>query len=313
MPMSENWLPSRAANWLAKKIQYDRNALMHALQSLNDEKNGKNTQYLNYRVHLRQKGTKKRRIHVPIGALMEIQKRIDRQILSHFPKHPDNFGFSGGSIQNALEPHLKNDILWTCDIKDAFPSMFRERIEGIFRSRYSKSVSFLLTLLTTIPSSGSLPQGAPTSPKIFDLCMASSDREFSRIAQSWQGTYTRYADNLFFSGPADNMAEIEKEVFSWLHMAELTPHKIRARELQGKTHALGLNLIERKINNTRRFKRQIRLSIHRLNWLLEHEMRETPDFEKTLQKLRGQINFAVIDTLPQKTLDDYLQLEIKLT
>ena len=75
---------------------------------------------------------------------------------------------------------------------------------------------------------------------------------------------------------------------------------------------LGLNIIGNKIHNTRDFKRRLRLTIHRIRWLLDHGMRDTEEFKTAQRKLRGQMAFARIDTLPQKLLDSYRALEERL-
>lgn len=302
------WLPLRTLKWLSKKLDVDYALLQNIVK---ESKKSPNSLYQKITVS---RNGKKRTIHVPNNDLMEVQKRINKRILASFPRNPNTFGFSGGNIRDAINIHLEAPAIWTCDIKDAFPSMFRERILGALRIYLSESASQMLVLLTTLPFLGRLPQGAPTSPRIFDLCMRLLDREFVKIAESKAGKYSRYADNLFFSGKREDFGEIEKEVFSWFSMAELDLHKVKVRDLNGQTAAkmLGLNVIGRKIHNTRGFKKALRISIHHTNWLLDNGKKDTPEFVKALQKLRGQMNFARTDTLPQKLLNDYLELEKQL-
>ena len=45
-----------------------------------------------------------------------------------------------------------------------------------------------------------VPQGAPTSPAIANLCAYWLDRRLSALADTAQAVYTRYADDLAFSG-----------------------------------------------------------------------------------------------------------------
>jgi hypothetical protein len=47
-----------------------------------------------------------------------------------------------------------------------------------------------------------LPQGAPTSPMLANLCAFTLDRRVAGLARAVGATYTRYADDLVFSGPA---------------------------------------------------------------------------------------------------------------
>jgi RNA-directed DNA polymerase len=48
-----------------------------------------------------------------------------------------------------------------------------------------------------------LPQGAPTSPALASLCAYALDARLSAAARAAGATYTRYADDLLFSGGAD--------------------------------------------------------------------------------------------------------------
>jgi hypothetical protein len=47
-----------------------------------------------------------------------------------------------------------------------------------------------------------LPQGAPTSPALANLCAYRLDCRLAALAKSADATYTRYADDLAFSGEA---------------------------------------------------------------------------------------------------------------
>jgi retron-type reverse transcriptase len=45
-----------------------------------------------------------------------------------------------------------------------------------------------------------LPQGAPTSPALANLCSGRLDRRLAGLSRRLDATYTRYADDLAFSG-----------------------------------------------------------------------------------------------------------------
>lgn len=59
---------------------------------------------------------------------------------------------------------------------------------------------------TSIPprSVGHLPQGAPTSPMLANLVCNNLDNSLSQIASEAELVYTRYADDIIFSGEIDN-------------------------------------------------------------------------------------------------------------
>jgi len=172
----------------------------------------------------------------------------------------------------------------------------------------------IVTQLTTCQ--GKLPQGPPTSPRLFDLIFKRVDKKLLDFAGSTGGNYTRYADNIFFSWKDEKFpGKIKNGVLRRIRRGGFSPHKIETKKLGKEKEAvrmLGLNIAEGKVYNTRYFKRQLRQMIHHINWLLDNEMRDTEKFDSALAKLRGQIGFARIDTLPRKLLDDYLNLQEKI-
>ena len=161
-----------------------------------------------------------RLIEAPKTRLREVQSRILREILDRVPAHPDAHGFvSGRSILTNAQPHIGQRFLVKYDLENFYPSVRYSRIVAIFRSMgYSREVAIWLARLTTslvptdLPTPGQrpsialpyfgrhLPQGAPTSPALANLSALGLDIRLSGLARSYGLTYTRYADDLTFSG-----------------------------------------------------------------------------------------------------------------
>lgn len=167
-----------------------------------------------YKLGFREKASGgKRLISVPIISLRKAQKLIKKLVASRYVRATNNrgepciFGFSGGSVRQALEPHAALGYpIFAADVRKAFPSTDANAVFGFWRRQgFSWYVSFYLTALCTWPlldgRQSSLPQGAPTSPWLFDACFTPIDRQLIKLAEDVGGCYTRYADNLFFSAP----------------------------------------------------------------------------------------------------------------
>jgi len=168
-----------------------------------------------------------RLIESPKPRLKAIQRRILRAILDRVPVHDRAYGFvAGRSCLGAAQAHAGEALVATVDLKDFFLNTPLRRVHGIFRSLgYPWAVARLLTGLcsaSTPPSvfmalpevgrhdwltrkvfeSPHLPQGAPTSPALANLAAWQLDIRLHGLAKSFDANYTRYADDLAFSGDA---------------------------------------------------------------------------------------------------------------
>jgi hypothetical protein len=189
--------------------------------------------HYHYRVLAKQSGNI-RLIEAPKSRLKEIQRRILDEILEKIPAHAAVHGFvKGHSIKTFAAPHTSKRVVLRMDLRDFFPSYMRARIQAMFSTiGYPESVADLLGgLCTTITPRDiwtraafgedplhlwesrwqtqavyfqpHLPQGAPTSPALANLCAYRLDCRLAGLAEAAGATYTRYADDLAFSGDED--------------------------------------------------------------------------------------------------------------
>jgi len=161
-------------------------------------------------------------LEIPKHRLKSIQRKILHEILSRIPVHSAAHGFcSGRSPSTFASDHVGKAVVWRVDLKDFFPSIRASRVHAIFRSAgYPTLVSRMLTGLCTTklatgvrsPDSDSsleiyrerhLPQGAPTSPALANLAAFGLDVRLSALSTACGATYSRYADDLVFSGDGD--------------------------------------------------------------------------------------------------------------
>jgi len=106
-----------------------------------------------------------------------------------------SFGFSrGDSIIRNAERHQWNNSSLVLDLKDAFASIKTKHIFRFLKPSMGRNIAWVASRLLTYK--GRLPQGAPSSPRVFNMMMQKFDyamRETSGV------TYTRYGDDLCFS------------------------------------------------------------------------------------------------------------------
>ena len=140
-------------------------------------------------------------ITAPYPSLMSVQQWIYKNILLRTTNfQPQAKGFVPGlSILDNAIPHLKRSQVLKMDITDFFPSIGINRIIRIFKKLgYHHKLAYALAALCCYHNR--LPQGAPTSPILSNIVMRHLDRRLDGLSKRFNLTYTRYADDLTFSG-----------------------------------------------------------------------------------------------------------------
>lgn len=169
-----------------------------------------------------------RLISAPMPDLKKAQHWILDNILSRITPHEAAHGFrSQHNIVTNARPHIGADVIVNLDLKDFFPSITYKRVKGVFRTLgYSESVATVFALICTAPdvqqvsldgqnyfvalSERHLPQGAPTSPALTNILCRRMDKRITKLAEEFNFTYTRYADDLTFSCNKESSKNISR-------------------------------------------------------------------------------------------------------
>ena len=171
--------------------------------------------YVRFQIPKRKGGF--RTISSPKAKMRVAQQWILDNILSKIPVHQAAMAFQEGkSIADNANLHLQKDLLIRLDLKDFFPSIKFPRVKGLFKSfGYSPGMATVFALMCTdamrigatlddkkfFVALGDryLPQGSCTSPAISNIICRKLDNRLSKLAASFEWTYSRYADDLIFS------------------------------------------------------------------------------------------------------------------
>jgi len=209
-----------------------------------------------------------RTILSPVPSLMVIQKWIKINILDKIPLSSAAHGFvSQRSVVTFAKEHAGQDALLHLDIRNFFQSVSLKNIYGIFRKvGYPPNVSLYLSKICTYNEA--LPQGAPTSPGLSNIYFVALDKRFLGLASANKITYSRYADNLVFSGnyvAYSLVATIEKILNAYGF--DLNCEKTYLSTGKGKRVIVGVSVAETKIKLPQDKKREIRQEVH---YLLKH-------------------------------------------
>jgi len=144
-----------------------------------------------------------REIDEPLPDLKQIQFWILQEILYRIPVSPYAKAYvKGRSIKHNARFHRNQSVVLTVDVKDFFPSIGISDIFQIFINiGYKKNIALFLANLCCLD--GKLPQGAPTSPYLSNIRMIGIDEEIAAYCKLNLWRFTRYSDDLTFSGNSD--------------------------------------------------------------------------------------------------------------
>lgn len=150
-------------------------------------------------------------IEEPYPALKEIQTWILKHILEpaslRYVSPVAKAFMPGKNLRENARFHRKQELVVALDLHDFFGSVKAVSIFQLFRKfGYNKSVSMMLSKLCTLRNS--LPQGAPTSPMLSNLIFYELDKKLFRYCQARNIRYTRYADDMTFSGDSFSVSHL---------------------------------------------------------------------------------------------------------
>lgn len=265
-----------------------------------------------------------RLVEAPRRRLKQLQRQVLDGILNRIPPHDAAHGFClGRSIQSFVSPHIHSPFALRMDLQDFFPSVVEHRVEAIFRTAgYPSTVSELLGRLVTVVSPTDsldecpqqrnenrvdasplrfehfrrphLPQGAPTSPALANLAAYRLDCRLRGLAQRHNAQYTRYADDLLFSGADAFQRNIDRfHVFALSIILEegfrINPRKTRKMARGARQIAAGL-VFNQKANTPRDDYDRLRATLYNCyrHGIASQNREEHPRFQA---QLLGRIQF----------------------
>lgn len=207
-----------------------------------------------------------RLISAPKPFLKIVHRTIYHSLLKHFKFHFACHGFAAKkSIRTNAEEHVRKDVVLRLDIKNFFPSIKAKRVYGVLKSLGLDDKYALYFITRVCTRHNSLPQGAPTSPSLANLVCRSLDSRLGALCQSRNFSYSRYADDLTFSGQKSIVRYIT--IFKNIIDEEgfiVNDSKTRIMRRGARQEVTGITVND-KIGISRNFRRTVRSSIHRVN------------------------------------------------
>lgn len=259
-------------------------------------------QYNNFSIQKKSGGY--REIKSPTLGLKSIQRFIYSNILNSIKLDQSCYGFRKKvSIKDNASLHINQEAILRIDLYRFFDSITEKRVYGLFLSLgYHPNLSVSFAQLLTAPHTSAyehtlkkenvfpksyydvnkavLPQGAPTSPSIANIIAKKLDVRLRNLAYSFEIKYSRYADDLIFSGKKENIPPIH--LLKKIIIEEgffMNYNKINLQIGGNRRIVTGL-VVTDKVSVKKDLKREIRKHIHyckkngvlkQLEWLKKND------------------------------------------
>jgi RNA-directed DNA polymerase len=198
----------------------------------------------------------RRSIEAPRRFIKVFQRWILRHILASEKLSTFVNGFvKGKNIFDNARPHVHGKNLMVVDIENFFPSVKLAKIVDVFEHLgFPTDVAQQLAALCTI--NGHLSQGAPTSPTLSNLVFRPIDRELSQLAHTWKCNYTRYADDLAFSGSRVFKKSDINEVHTLLRRYGYSINRVKSRIIGAGGQQIVAGVVVNRVPQPVRIKRR---------------------------------------------------------
>lgn len=286
----------------------------------------KNLRYYDFKI--KKSATKMRHIEAPVKELKILQKKLATTFNLHYKnKLPSSvYGYIPKYIcpdtprdirSNAL-CHATQHYLLNIDLKDFFHQIKSHTIESIcsslgFEPTLSKEVSIITT------KDGRLPMGSPTSPVLSNWAALSLDQKLMQWASEKNIIYTRYVDDLSFSGMKD-LSGLQESIFAIISengfyindqkIKYYLPEDIKTItgiDIQQLNLTVNTETIQKIQNNIRLLKKVVNAG-HLANATHSPHLLHKDEKIKTIKKsIEGQIQF--VKRIEKKDSANYQQLK----
>lgn len=156
-----------------------------------------------------------------------------------------------------------------------------------------------------------LPQGAPTSPAVTNIICRGLDARLSRTAETLGFNYTRYADDMTFSGSGEASMNVGRVLRRIQHAVggenfEIHPEKTRVLRRSRRQEVTGL-VVNERVNVSRKMLRKFRAVLFQIE-------RDGPagkrwgNGDDVIASIEGFANFvAMVDSEKGKRFQDQVQ------
>lgn len=259
-----------------------------------------------------------RTIDAPEPTLKYIQQGLNLVLQTIYSPHSAAMGFvSHRSVVTGARMHIGQQFVYNIDLKDFFHTVTSGRLYSRLTTKpfnLDRKVAGIITDLCCYAGpegKNVLPMGAPTSPTITNIICERMDIKLTRLAKAYGLKYTRYADDITFSGMANVFDEGSHFIQSMRNIIEneegftINPEKTRLCHRGMRQEVTGVTVNEKE-NVPRVYVKQLRTMLH--NWEMDgydkaqavfehHYQADNPRYAATHSDFRPNLESVVAGKL----------------
>ena len=239
-----------------------------------------------------------RNLSVPDEVLKSIQKQIAEVLLIHMPvsRYAKAYRFGSSTLRNAKH-HIGKQVVLKLDILHFFDSIRYSTVKDkVFPEEiYAEPLRILLTMLCY--HKDALPQGAPSSPAITNIILYEFDEQLGQWCREHGIAYTRYCDDMTFSGDFEPSEVIRYVRLELKKMGFLLNEQKTRIQRPGQQQTVTGIVVNEKLSIPADYRRKLRQELYycRKFGILEHMQKtglEIPEDTYRMQLL-GKVNYVL--------------------
>lgn len=257
------------------------------------------------------KNGKKRHLLVPMPVLKHIQKNILNHVLIGLSVSSyANAYVPGKSLFDNALPHVNQKIILKLDIKEFFSNItFETLYQALPNTIFPPAIKVLLLKLCTYEDY--LPQGAPTSPYLSNLVMKNFDNYIGEYCCRRNISYTRYSDDLTFSGDFI-VLELKNKVEGFLDVMgfSLNEEKVKVLRSHQRQNVTGL-VVNTQLHVSKQYLKKIRQEMYYIQKYGVDNHNQFTHQNVSYASLLGKVNYVLSvdpNNLEFKNYQKYLKI-----
>ena len=236
----------------------------------------------------------RRKLLVPDALLRTIQRNLLHHVLEEFQISEFACAYKKGtSIVDNARPHVGAKLVLKLDIQDFFDQItwilvYQNAFPG---THFPPAIRKMLTEFCCVRDR--LPQGAPTSPTVSNLVMRPFDVHMGEWCREREIRYTRYCDDLTFSG-AFAPEEVIRKVRGFLQVYGFELNRKKTRVLgRGNAQSVTGIVVNEKAQVSRAYRRKLRQEVYLFDRYGAKSSGEPKNGERERLRLLGKMRYVL--------------------